>query len=237
LRADNWFEAFDRLHGHRHFALEGLLFLLTDPLLAIHPGWKRTPPAQKDIQPREQAVPGHHFLDRIEKMTAQAIHFSPFWLLMNRVVQDQETCHYGLLGTPDPYRLFGFQVSMFCLDLPFQSLSKVAHPSPSSFFWRPGPLVQKPRKTRKADPLTNHSQQSAHRFPFFAFHQPQEYDHEVHPLTLTETGTVDVYILAQWLRKAYNWFGQASPPGFGSRQTTISGIYTMFSIQVLSMQR
>jgi len=80
---------------------------------------------------------------------------------------------------------------------------------------------------------SNHLQQSAHRFPFFVFHQPQEYDHEVLPLTLTETGTEDVYILAQWLRKAYNWFGHGFTSGFCSRQTDYPGFTPCFSIQVL----
>jgi hypothetical protein len=124
LGARDRFELLDLLYRHGDLALKGCFFLLTDALLAIHSRPQRTRLAQKDIQPREQAVPSHHFLDRVGKMTAHAAHFSPFWLLMHRVVEDQETCHHGLLGTPDSLGLEGFEARMLFLDQPFQSLTK-----------------------------------------------------------------------------------------------------------------
>ncbi len=57
---------------------------------------------------------------------AQTTHFSSFWLFMHRVIEDQETCHDGLLGSFNTFRLFRFETSVLGLDQDFHSLTKVA---------------------------------------------------------------------------------------------------------------
>src|SRR5574342_966385 len=51
MRLSAWdgFEVLDLFHRHPNLALERLLFLLTDILLAIHPGLQRTTLTQKNI--------------------------------------------------------------------------------------------------------------------------------------------------------------------------------------------
>src|SRR5215211_4851604 len=115
-------------------------------------------------------------------MIAQTAHPSPFRLVMQRVIEDQETCHHSLLGTTDALRLSRSETRMFSPDQSFHALPKVQQPALCHFDWRPRPLVQKPRKPRETDLFTNHAQQAAHGLAFLTFDQPQQYDHKVLPL-------------------------------------------------------
>jgi hypothetical protein len=131
---------------------------------------------------------------------------------MHRVIENQEACYYGLLGTPDALWLLSFETAMFGTDQWFHALPKVQQPALCYFGWRP--LVQKPRESRKTDLFPNHTQQATQGLPFFAFDQPQQYDHKVLPLALTEAGMKDLYKLTQWLTKTYNWLGHGFSSGF-----------------------
>jgi len=142
---------------------------------------------------------------------------------MHRVIEDQETCNDSLVGTPDALRLCRFETAMFDLNQCFHALPKVEQPAVRHFGWRPVPLVQKPRKSRKTDPFANHTSQTAQGLPFLAFDQPQQYDHKVLPLALAKAGTKDFCKLTQLLRKAYNWLRHGFSSGFRLWQTYYPG--------------
>jgi hypothetical protein len=119
-------------------------------------------------------------------MPALTAHLAPFGFDMHRVVEDQVTCHNGCLGTPNPFGSLRFEALMFGLNQGLHSLPKALAPGVDQFFWRPRPLVQKPRQPGEADSLANGPQQAGHGSPFFTFDQGQQYDHEVLPLALGE---------------------------------------------------
>jgi hypothetical protein len=76
---------------------------------------KGTASAQQDVKSGHQAVSIDHFLLGVGEMQPQTAHLFAFGLGMYRIVENQVTCNNGCSGTPDAFRSFCPQASMFCL--------------------------------------------------------------------------------------------------------------------------
>jgi len=166
-------------------------------------------------------------LFRIGVMTAQNTHLLPFWLIVHRVIEDQETWYNGLPGTRDALGA----------DQWFHVLPKVQLPTLRYFRWRSGSLIQKLRQSRKADLLANHTQQTTQGLPFFALGQPQQYDHKVLPLALAEAGTKELCKLTQLIIQADNRLGHGFLSGVRFPQTYYPGLAMPFDLNFVKVQR
>jgi len=206
-------ELLDCFHGQIHLALEGNPLPLTDHPLPVQPGLQRAAAAQQDVQPGEEAMATHNPLLGPGVMPSQATHLPPLGLGAHRIVEDQETCHYGLPRTPPTLRPSSPQTAMFGLDQRLHLLPETSQPRCHNLGGRPRPAAQETRETREADAFPDAFQEPGERTAPLPLNQPQQYGDEVLPLAPTETRAERLEELAQGIGQAYNRLGHGSPQG------------------------
>jgi len=128
----------------RILALEGHPLCLTHALLAVHAGLQRAALIQQHVQAAEQAVSADNLFLCGGVVPSQSPHRPAFRLGVHRVVEDQETCHDGFLGSSDAVRLRRFQTSLFGSDWLCHPLTEVTPPAVGEGGRGPAPLVIMP---------------------------------------------------------------------------------------------
>jgi hypothetical protein len=145
-------------------------------------------------------------------MPAQAFHLFASLLAYCRVIPYQVTCHDGFLGSASSLATtFFLQPDMFSLDLSYHLLLELALPVPTNVFGRPRRLAHKTAHARQANRGCDLAQQACHCPAPLVQHHPQQYDHEILELGLTETASELGQIMAQPFIKTYDWHSHSSP--------------------------
>ena len=211
MGAGDRLELLDGLHRQIYFAAEGDPFPFAHGPLSIQSGFQRAAAAKQDIQAGKETMPWHHLLLGSRIVPAQAAHLLSLGLGADRIVEDQETCHYGFPGTPPTLRLLRLQAAMFGPDQWLHLFPEPGQPGCDHLAGRPRPDPQEARKAGKADRLSNAGLEPLQSAPPLLLDQPQQYGNEVLPLAPTEARAEDLQKLAQDLGQTYNRLGHGSP--------------------------
>jgi hypothetical protein len=102
------------------------------------------------------------------------------------VVNDQETCHDGLLGSSHPLGATCPLVRMGCLDERDHLIPGTPQPCLCHLPRRSGSLGKEPGERGQRSGTCNLAQQTTQRPPFLVRDEPQQHGHEVPPLGFGE---------------------------------------------------
>lgn len=206
----NRFEGPDDFLGKVDLAPEPDSLPLGDGPLPVQERRERTTTVQQEVEACQEAVATDLATFRCRVVHPQTLHDLPFRLLVGGVVDHQETCHHGLLGTSHPPGALGPLVRMSCLDERDHLLPETPQPRLCHLPHRPGGLRKEPGKRCQGSGACDLAQQTAQRPPFFTLDEPQQHGHEVLPLGLAETVGKRLCELHQGRLHAYHGKGHGS---------------------------
>jgi len=175
----NRLKGLNSFHRQVYLAFERDFLPFTDRFLAVEFGQKGTSSAQQYVKGLEEAMACHHLFLGSGVMTPYPFHLAPPGFGVNRIVQDQKTCHYGFSG---PSRLFGPVEALTDMLRHYQghhSSAEKGIPGGNQSLFFPGPAAEEAGKARKAYFFCYHPQKPCEGATLLTFYQPQQYGNEV----------------------------------------------------------
>src|SRR5712692_959371 len=193
-------------------AVELHLFGFAHRCLTIQLRNQGTGAIQQHVDPLHHTVADDALVIGGRVVLAQSLHLVSFRFAHRRIVPDHIPGHEGLFGTAST---LGFKLALpiaFRIHQRLHLCAKVLLPPGHNRFLRPRGFREKPAQPTQTGSLAHLTQQSRERAPSFAFHQPQQYGHEVLILLLGVQRAESLGKMADFFIQAYNRLWHRTPP-------------------------
>jgi len=193
-------------------AVEWHLFGFAHLGLPIELWSQRTGTIQQHIESLHQTVPDNALVIRGRVVLPQSFHFSSFRFAHRQIVPNHIPGHEGLFGTPSTLGLLLALLFPFRCHQRLHLSTKLSLPTSHDRSRLPRGDREKSTQPTQTERLAYLTQHSAQRSPALAFHQPQQYGHEVLLLRLGKQQAETLGKMAHFFVQAYNRLWHWTPP-------------------------